>query len=86
MRDKNVSCIYLAFYLLSRISHFFYLASRIFIAYLPPEFFSSLIKSHLECHLQAFVATCRIYGFVTHLYFYCHFQTGSKNCIIAIMW
>ena len=42
-------------YLTSRI---FYLASRILlsrISNLPPEFFSSFIKSHLECSLQASV-------------------------------
>ena len=40
------------FYLASRI---FYLASRIFISHLTPDFFSSFIKSHLECPLQASV-------------------------------
>ena len=48
-----ISHLYLAF--LSRISHF-YLASRIFISHLTPEIvFSSFIKSHLECPLQASV-------------------------------
>ena len=90
MRDKNVRCInfvFLSFILhlalfLSRISHF-YLAPRIFfishLAFLSRiECFSSLIKSHLECLLQASVAIYRAYGFVGHPYFYCHFQTGSK--------
>ena len=77
-------------FFLSPISHFYLASGIIFISHLAflsliwhiffisHLAFLSRVISHLECPLQASVATCRIYGFVRYPYFYCHFQTGGK--------